>query len=104
MLRACTFPSRVLLRSLCAGAVAIGTAAVAYGDFSDNLELYYSFDSDTIGAGGISDLSGNSRDGSPRDDDGSLSISTDVAGAIEVHEMSMNGNTMKMRILSQICQ
>ena len=48
----------------------------------DNLELYYSFDNDTIAAGGINDLSGNNRDGSPRLSSGGLSFSADVAGPL----------------------
>lgn len=49
------------------------------------LELYYNFDNDTATGGGIADLSGNGRNGSPNDADGggiALGFSTDVPTAI----------------------
>jgi hypothetical protein len=52
----------------------------------DNLELYYSFDNDTIAASGIADQSGNNRTGSPFDNSGNanvgLTISSNVPAAI----------------------
>jgi len=45
--------------------------------------LYYDFDNDTIGAGGINDQSGNSRDGSPNATGTGLSLSSsEVSSAI----------------------
>ena len=77
------FKKRDLIAGLVsASVIALFAGPSAHAAFTDNLELYYDFDNDTIGAGGISDQSGNSRDGSPRDDDGSLSISTSVVGTI----------------------
>jgi hypothetical protein len=52
----------------------------AGASLATDLELFYNFDNDTIGADGIFDQSGNARTGSPRDNDG-LSLSTDFATA-----------------------
>ena len=56
--------------------------AVAFAQLGSGLELYYTFDNDTLAAGGIVDSSGNNRSASPIDDDGNgeigLSFSNDV--------------------------
>jgi hypothetical protein len=66
----------------------------------DNLELYYSFDNDTLTPSGINDLSGNNRTGSPFDNNGNanvgLSFSSNVPAAIG------SGNSLQFSAIDSI--
>lgn len=60
----------------------LGFSNIAQASLTNDLELYYNFDSDQITSGGFTDFSGNNRDGSPLLTGADLSFSTDVAGAL----------------------
>ncbi|MCA9216047.1 MAG: LamG domain-containing protein [Planctomycetales bacterium] len=71
------------------------SASAVNADLSDGLELYYTFDNDTLASGGIADSSGNGRNGSPVDDDASgaigLMFSSDVPAQLG------SGNSLDLR-------
>ncbi len=87
---------RVALLTVCF----LALAKLAPAALIDALELYYSFDNDTIAAGGITDLSGNNRNGSPFDNSGNanvgLSISSNVPAAIG------SGNSLQLTGIDSI--
>ena len=56
--------------------------AVSRADLGDGLELYYTFDNDTIAPGGILDSSGNGRNGSPVDDDGNGTLNPMISSDV----------------------
>ena len=60
------------------------TPTITFGQLGNDLELYYTFDDDSLSAGGILDRSGNGRNASPDDADpaGDLGFSADVPAAI----------------------
>lgn len=71
--------------AVCIALLAVGFVVPADAALIDDLELYYRFDNDTLTAGGINDLSGIGRNGSPVDEDGGgivMGFSGDVPAQI----------------------
>jgi hypothetical protein len=69
-------------------------SAALQAQIANGLDLYYSFDNDTIAVGGIADISGAGHNGSPFDHDGSGTL--DVSFSSDVPAVFGGGSSLEL--------